>query len=204
MDLTNNNNYGYIGKFFLGTVGGEDDTCTGKKQEIRILLDTGSANSWIMSEEALPDDYDEATVSDKKRRHVFDPEKSCGGTFDEPDDDHKQHVHITFGSGDLRGYFVHDTCTIGDIESDNDDDRLILPNYQFGMVTQETAFHSTFDAIIGMAYPKFAEPNVTPFFDSMMEAEILKQNVFAFHMSMNPDEEDSEVMFGDWNVDKID
>jgi len=72
------------------------------------------------------------------------------------------------------------------------------------MVTEETCFHNTFDAIIGMAYPSFAEPGVKPFFDSMMDADILKANVFAFHMSMNPDDEDSEVTFGDWNVDRID
>jgi hypothetical protein len=99
---------------------------------------------------------------------------------------------------------VEDSVTLGDINSSDEHDRLVLEHYTFGMVTEETCFHSTFDAIIGMAYPQFAEPGVTPFFDSMMGSEILKANVFAFHMSMNPDEEDSEVMFGDWNTTKID
>lgn len=71
------------------------------------------------------------------------------------------------------------------------------------MVTEETCFHNTFDAIVGMAYPEFAEPGVVPFFDSMMADGILKANVFAFFMSMNPDDEDSNVMFGDWDVNKI-
>jgi hypothetical protein len=43
-----------------------------------------------------------------------------------------------------------------------------------------------------------------PFFDTMMNDGILKANVFAFFMSMNPDDEDSDVMFGDWNVSRID
>lgn len=55
-----------------------------------------------------------------------------------------------------------------------------------------------------MAYPSFAEPGVKPLFDSFMDAKILHANVFAFHMSMNPDNEDSEVTFGDWSVSKID
>lgn len=71
------------------------------------------------------------------------------------------------------------------------------------MVTQETCFHNTFDAIVGMAYPEFAEPGVVPFFDSMMGAGILKSNVFSFFMSMNPDDEPSDVMFGDWDVHRI-
>ena len=55
----------------------------------------------------------------------------------------------------------------------------------FGMVTEETCFHDTFDAIIGLAYPEFAEPGVVPLFDQMMNAGILKNDLFAFHMSMN-------------------
>lgn len=55
-----------------------------------------------------------------------------------------------------------------------------------------------------MAYPNFAEPGITPFFDEMMYEGILGFDIFAFHMSMNPDDEESEVMFGDFNPDKID
>lgn len=98
MPLTNNNNYGYVGEFYLGSVGSSTDESTGSLQKIRILLDTGSANSWIRSKQALTEDSGEALA--------FDPEESRGGTFEEPDDDHKQNVHITFGSGSLRGYFV--------------------------------------------------------------------------------------------------
>jgi len=72
------------------------------------------------------------------------------------------------------------------------------------MVTEQTCFHDTFDAIIGLAYPEFAEEGVTPLFDAMMNAGILGQNLFAFHMSMNPEDEESEVMFGAWNPDRID
>ena len=50
-----------------------------------------------------------------------------------------------------------------------------------------------------MAYPSFAEPGVEPFFDGLMSADIMGKNVFAFHMSMNPDDEESELMLGDWD-----
>jgi type 1 fimbria pilin len=152
-----------------------------------------------MSKAALPSNYDESSNS----RFTFDPKQSCNNTFSEPEDDKKQHVKITFGSGYLKGYFVEDQCTIGDITSSSASDRLVLPNYTFGMVTEETCFHNTFDAIIGMAYPEFAEPGIKPFFDSMMDASILKKDMFAFYMSMNPDNETSEVTFGDWNSSRI-
>lgn len=42
-----------------------------------------------------------------------------------------------------------------------------------------------------------------PLFDEMMDEKILGKNMFAFFMSMNPKDEESEVMFGDWNETKI-
>ena len=38
----------------------------------------------------------------------------------------------------------------------------------------------------------------------MMDTEILKSNVFSFFMSLNPEEEESEVMFGGYDEDLID
>ena len=38
----------------------------------------------------------------------------------------------------------------------------------------------------------------------MMDTEILKSNVFSFFMSLNPEEEESEVMFGGYDEDHID
>ena len=73
----------------------------------------------------------------------------------------------------------------------------------FGMVTKDTTFNEDFDAIIGMAYPEFAFPDTVPFFDGLMAAGIMNKNVFAFHMSMNPDDEDSEMMLGDWDETKF-
>ena len=73
----------------------------------------------------------------------------------------------------------------------------------FGIVTKSTAFDEDFDAVIGMAYPEFAFPDVVPFFDGLMASNIMKKNVFAFHMSMNPEDEDSEMLLGDWDESKF-
>ena len=87
---------------------------------------------------------------------------------------------------------------------DDMNNQLVVPDWTFGMVVEHSVFNGKFDALIGMAYPQFAEPGVTPFFDSMMDDGILKRDVFAFFMSMNPDDEDSDVMFGDWDNARID
>ena len=41
-----------------------------------------------------------------------------------------------------------------------------------------------------------AQPGEKPFFDQLMENELIEQNVFAFFLSFNPRSEDSEVTFG--------
>jgi len=81
---------------------------------------------------------------------------------------------------------------------------LVISDYTFGMVTEQTCFHDTFEAIIGLAFPSFAEPGVVPLFDEMMKESVLGHDLFAFFMSMNPEKEESEVMFGAWNPDKMD
>ena len=73
----------------------------------------------------------------------------------------------------------------------------------FGMVTKDETFNDDFDAIIGMAYPEFAEPGVVPFFDALMATGTMTKNVFAFHMSLNPEKEMSELMLGDWDESKF-
>ena len=56
-------------------------------------------------------------------------------------------------------------------------------------------FNGKFDALIGMAYPEFAEPGVQPLFDGLMESKKLDANVFSWYLSYNPDEQ-SEILFG--------
>ena len=64
-----------------------------------MILDTGSANSWVVSSQAV-DEGDGFTP--------FNPEMSCGGTFHEPEVEDRQNTKITFGSGYLKGWFVDD------------------------------------------------------------------------------------------------
>ena len=182
LNMENTYNYGYIGEFHLGS---------GEPQKIRAMFDTGSANSWIRSKES----NERKNFAAVKSTFPFDHSKSP--TWQEPSDDEKQWTKISFGSGALRGYFGHDQCVLGDMEDPSN--QLVLGDYMFGLVIEDGVFQSNFDAIVGMAYPEFAEKNVVPFFDCLMKAGILEKNAFAFHMSLNPEEEPSELVLGGWD-----
>ena len=83
------------------------------------MFDTGSSNSWILTTEAA-EKYDRKTRS---QHNYYDKDLSM--TYVGPTDMRK--VKIGFGSGYLKGYFVHDRCTLGDIDDPNN--QLILDNY---------------------------------------------------------------------------
>jgi hypothetical protein len=70
-------------------------------------------------------------------------------------------------------------------------------------VTQENVFTGSFDGIIGLAYPSMSEPGLTPFFDTIMRDNLVFDNIFAFYMSMNPDEDDSELTIGSYNEERF-
>ena len=80
--------------------------------------------------------------------------------------------------------------------------QLVVPGWTFGMVVDHSVFNGKFDALIGMAYPQFAEKGVTPLFDGLMQSNQLAKNVFSWYLSHNPDE-DSEILFGGWNPSRF-
>eukprot|EP00351_Strombidinopsis_sp_SopsisLIS2011_P002256 CAMPEP_0116878618 /NCGR_PEP_ID=MMETSP0463-20121206/10360_1 /TAXON_ID=181622 /ORGANISM="Strombidinopsis sp, Strain SopsisLIS2011" /LENGTH=75 /DNA_ID=CAMNT_0004527003 /DNA_START=299 /DNA_END=526 /DNA_ORIENTATION=+ len=73
-------------------------------------MDTGSSNAWILSNKAV-------SASEAEKHQTYNPEESSTYVGDNsiPDAD------ISFGSGDLSGYFGYDLVTLGD---PNDEDSL--------------------------------------------------------------------------------
>jgi hypothetical protein len=95
--LTNSQNLSYIGELYIGS---------GTPQKVRAIFDTGSANPWILSKKG--------TENMKKTQvvHPFDP--ALSPSFKEPSQKHW--VRISFGSGEIRGYFVDDQVLLGSPE----------------------------------------------------------------------------------------
>jgi hypothetical protein len=48
-----------------------------------------------------------------------------------------------------------------------------------------------------------AEKGLLPFFDTMMEQNLVDTNLFAFYMSMNPLNDDSELSFGSYDIERF-
>ena len=54
-----------------------------------------------------------------------------------------------------------------------------------------------------MAYPAFAEKNVTPVFDNMMDQSLIQQGLFSFYLTTNQQKLDSELTFGFYDKSKF-
>lgn len=94
--LTNSQNLSYIGELYIGG---------GQPQKVRAIFDTGSANPWILSLQGTEN------MNPKHEVHPFNPKLSP--KFSEPQKGDKKWVRISFGSGEIRGYFVTDQVLMG-------------------------------------------------------------------------------------------
>lgn len=54
-----------------------------------------------------------------------------------------------------------------------------------------------------MAYPSLAETGVTPVFDNMMQQKLLKDNLFAFFLTIKNEEMESDLTFGYYDKTKF-
>jgi hypothetical protein len=151
-------------------------------QKIRGLFDTGSSNTWILNKSLKT--LDGIAYDDKK--------SSTSKASD-------QAAEISFGSGSLAGHFYTDDMQIGLGEG-----AIKIKEQRFGNVEQESGiFMGGFEAIIGMAYPELAESGVTPVFDNMMGQHLLKNNLYAFYLTTNAQEGESDLTFGYYDKTKF-
>lgn len=123
-------------------------------QKIRALFDTGSANTWILNKKVKTHDL----------HFAYDDTKSTTAKKT------AQKAYISFGSGSLSGHFMLDDFRIGGCEYCQSTSQLLIKNQKFGDVEKEDSiFRENFDAIVGLAYPNFAEKGITPVFDNMIQ-----------------------------------
>ena len=146
-------------------------------QKLRAMFDTGSANTWILSNK----------VKYENNKHLsYDESKSSSAKSS----DQKATIH--FGTGSLEGHFMTDDIRLGFSGSSDRDGpgSILVKNYKFGLVeTQKDIFNMfEFDAIVGLAYPKIAQKNVIPLFDQIMSQKLLQHNLFAFYFTTLADQ----------------
>ena len=150
-------------------------------QEFKVVLDTGSSNLWVPSQDCnsiacfLHTKYDHSASTTYKQN---------GSDF-----------AIQYGSGSLEGYVSRDTVQIGDLK---------IEKQLFAEATSEPGLafaFGRFDGIMGLGYDTIAVNGIPPPFYNMLDQDLLDEPVFAFYLSdTNEDADGSEVVFG--GIDK--
>ncbi|KAM3414119.1 Vacuolar protease A [Cercospora zeina] len=150
-------------------------------QEFKVVLDTGSSNLWVPSQECgsiacyLHSKYDHSASSTYKQN---------GSSF-----------AIRYGSGSLEGYVSQDTVQIGDLK---------LKDQLFAEATSEPGLafaFGRFDGILGLGYDTISVNGIPPPFYSMIDQGLLDEKVFAFYLSSTDKGDDAEAIFGGINKD---
>lgn len=148
-------------------------------QSFKVVLDTGSSNLWVPSQQCgsiacyLHSKYDSSASSTYK---------SNGSEFE-----------IRYGSGSLSGFVSNDVVSIGDLE---------IKNQDFAEATEEPGLafaFGRFDGILGLGYDTISVNKIVPPFYQMVNQKLLDEPVFAFYLG-GSEEDESEAVFG--GVDK--
>jgi len=163
---------------YVGPVGVGTNKDGSPESEINVVFDTGSTNLWIASTLCQSDD-----CSARARYN-----KDASSTATDPSE--PVHLDITFGTGELRGPQGIDDFHVGPYT---------VKAQTFGMIEDEVGevFHEIpFEGILGLAFPSMSARGVQPFFDTVMEQNVLHgHNEISFYMTRMPDTT-SAVFFG--------
>ncbi|KAK6454451.1 aspartic proteinase precursor [Scheffersomyces xylosifermentans] len=171
--LTNYLNAQYFTEISLGT----------PAQNFKVILDTGSSNLWVPSQECsslacfLHTKYDHDASSSYKAN---------GSEFS-----------IQYGSGAMEGYVSQDTLIIGD---------LVIPKQDFAEATSEPGLafaFGKFDGILGLAYDTISVNKIVPPIYNAINSGLLDKPQFAFYLGdTNKDENDGGLAtFGGYEED---
>lgn len=148
-------------------------------QEFKVVLDTGSSNLWVPSQDCssiacfLHSKYDHSSSSTYQQN---------GSDF-----------AIRYGSGSLEGYVSQDTVQISDLK---------IKNQLFAEATKEPGLafaFGRFDGILGLGYDRISVNAIPPPFYEMVNQGLLDEKVFAFYLSSTEKGDESEAIFGGVN-----
>ncbi|XP_068151139.1 LOW QUALITY PROTEIN: pepsin A-4-like [Drosophila tropicalis] len=128
-------------------------------QLFTMAPDTGSSDLWAPGKECT-------FCINTCKNTAFNPSDSK--TFVSS----KQTFNITYGSGSVSGTVDFDTVKIG---------HLTILNQTFGVVDNSTMC-STFDGIMGMAFPNLSAMGAVPPFQNLIAQKQVKDSVFSFYL----------------------
>lgn len=174
--LTNYMNAQYFSEIELGT----------PPQSFQVILDTGSSNLWVPSNDCASLACYLHTKYDHEKSSTY---KKNGTEFS-----------IQYGSGSMKGYISQDTLKIADLE---------IPHQDFAEATEEPGLafaFGKFDGILGLAYDTISVNHIVPPIYSAINNGLLDEPLFAFYLGdTSKDESDGGVCtFGGIDKSKFD
>ncbi|BFF95371.1 aspartic proteinase [Drosophila madeirensis] len=147
--------------------------CLVGNQPFTLQFDTGSSDLWIPNANC-------STCIKTCGNAVFQAAKSksfvANGTA----------FKITYGIGKVSGVIATDTVSI---------EQISIKNQGFGLVSQ-TDTCSSFDGVLGLAYPVVSLTEQKPPFYQMIEQKLVDQPIFSFHLKSNTSDGGSLILGG--------
>jgi len=167
----------YYGEVTIGT----------PPQKFTVVFDTGSANLWVPKVACRNCGY--WFINGGKSK--YDEAKSS--TFQRDGTD----FHITYGSGDVQGFFSVDHVTLGT--------DIVVRDQKFAEVQDAGGLGmgyimGKFDGILGLAFGGLALGDATPVFQNAIDQNIVAYSVFAFDLG---DQRDGELTIGGYDDEKF-
>ncbi|KAI5290946.1 hypothetical protein KEM54_006924 [Ascosphaera aggregata] len=145
-------------------------------QKVRLLLDSGAPDTWVMSSACQSRAC--------KQRDTIDSNSPSEGPF-----------RVTYGTGKVAGDYINNTITVGDMS--------VKFEHGFATSASDEFLGFPIDGILGIGYAK-ADQHPPSLMQSVVAAKSLKQNVIGINLFRHDEEKDGEVIFGGIDKSRID
>ncbi|KAJ6264298.1 hypothetical protein Dda_0443 [Drechslerella dactyloides] len=155
------------------------------KKSFRMVLDTGSADTWIPSSEC--------TSKSCLAHRTYGPADSSKLDFTD-----NQTFTIKYASGNVEGTVVKDSLTFGSVT---------LDDISFGLAKTVSDDFTGFpvDGILGLGFPSASVQKVPTFLDNLVSRKIITQRIFGVYLHRTGDNTpNGSVVFGGVNGPRID
>ncbi|KGB77646.2 endopeptidase [Cryptococcus deuterogattii R265] len=170
------NDIGYLCEVQIGT----------PPQSFLMLMDTGSADTWVPSTECLPQNCG---------NHL-----SLGANVSSTFQKSNRTFEVTYGSGAVSGVIGVDTITVAG---------MTLDNHPIGVTLQESVQFADdkvpFDGLMGLAMNQLSHQDVPTIVDSLQSTGLIKNAILGIALGRFTDgENDGELVFGQADASKFD
>lgn len=134
------------------------------KQNFNVILDTGSADFWLVDTECTSSQCDGTALFNPSASSTY---KSSSNPF-----------QITYGTGAVKGTLSADTVSLAGYTVDSQ---------TFAVATQlaSQSLQAPTSGIMGMGFQSLAQSRATPFWEVLVQQNKLKTNAFTFQLARN-------------------